>query len=268
MNPRHISAIIIRQFYLLRHSPTRLFQIVSWSSIEVILWGFITKYLGSVIGRGFSVVAVFLGAVVLWEFLGRAMQGVTVAFFEDVWSQNFLNMFASPLKVSEYITGLVLSSIVTTTLGMLFIVILAGLFFGLSLAALGFLLVPFLLTLFLFGITLGIFGASVVLRFGPSAEWLVWPIPALVSPFVGVFYPLSTLPLWMQRVSAVLPPSYVFEGMRAVLAGNAFDATSLSVGLLLAVFFVFLSSLFFLRVYRTALRTGRIARYSAESWGI
>ena len=92
--------------------------------------------------------------------------------------------------------------------------------FGLSFLAYGAALAPFLLVLFLTGIALGVSGAAIVLRLGPASEWLIWPIPTLVSPFAGVFYPLSILPAWMQAVAAVLPPSYVFEGMRAVVAGE------------------------------------------------
>jgi ABC-2 type transport system permease protein len=125
--------------------------------------------------------------------------------------------------------------------------------------------VPFLGVLFLFGIALGIFGAAVVLRLGPSAEWFIWPIPAIVSPFAGVFYPLATLPGWMQVIARVLPPSYVFENMRALVTGGVYSASALVWGLGLAVLYILLACLFFTRVYRHAVRTGLIARYSAES---
>ena len=124
---------------------------------------------------------------------------------------------------------------------------------------------PFLLVLFGFGIALGIFASALVLRLGPASEWLVWPLPALLSPFVGVFYPLATLPLWMQGVGHLLPPSYVFEGMRAVLAGRHVAAASLAGGAALAALDILLAGYFFTRVFRYAIRTGLLARYSAES---
>jgi ABC-2 type transport system permease protein len=206
-----------------------------------------------------------LGAVLLWDFLTRVMQGVTMAFFEDVWSRNFLNIFATPISISEYVGGLVLSSIATSSVGLVVMIAVAGAAFGLSLFVYGVLIVPFLLVLFLFGIALGIFGAAVVLRLGPSAEWFVWPIPAVVSPFAGVFYPVATLPPWMQLISRLLPPSYVFEGMRTLLAGGPFSGTSLLWGMGLAVLYILLACGFFMRVFRYAVRTGLIARYSAES---
>ena len=46
--------------------------------------------------------------MLLWDFFSRVMHGVTTAFFEDVWSRNFLNFFASPLTISEYLAGLVI----------------------------------------------------------------------------------------------------------------------------------------------------------------
>jgi ABC-2 type transport system permease protein len=126
-------------------------------------------------------------------------------------------------------------------------------------------LIPFLLVLFLSGVALGIFGSGLVLRLGPAAEWFVWPIPAIVSPFVGVFYPLSTLPPWMQCLAHLLPPSYVFEGMRIILGGGAAPGRMLALGVLLAAAYVVLACWFFARIYRYGVRTGLLARYSAEN---
>ena len=104
-----------------------------------------------------------------------------------------------------------------------------------------------------------------MLRLGPASEWLLWPIPALLSPFAAVFYPLAVLPHWMQWISHALPPAYVFEGMRARLAGQPFPALLLSEGSLVAVLELLLAAYFYGRVYRHAVRTGLLARYSAES---
>ena len=193
------------------------------------------------------------------------MQGVTTTFLEDVWSRNFLNLFATPLSISEYVAGLVVSSILTSLMGLAVMLVLASAAFGLSFLSYGLLLIPFLLVLFLFGIALGIFASAVVLRLGPASEWFVWPVPALISPFAGVFYPVATLPAWMQGLAHLLPPSYVFEGMRAILAGGELEAVSLLVGAALAVAYILLAYVFFARVHRRAIRTGLIARYSAET---
>jgi ABC-2 type transport system permease protein len=265
LRPRRVAAIVLRQAYLLRGSPARVLPLFAWVAIDVVLWGFITRYLNSVSAAGLDFVTVLLGAVLLWDFFGRVMQGVTMAFFEDVWSRNFLNVFSTPLSVPEYLAGLVLSSVMTSAVALAVMVALATVAFGLPVLAPGLLAVPFLLVLFVFGIALGIAGSAIVLRLGPAAEWLVWPIPAVLSPFAGVFYPLSTLPAWMRAISRLLPPSYVFEAMRELLAGRPVPGSALALGAALACGHLVLAGWFFVRVFRYAVRTGLLARYSAES---
>lgn len=262
---RRSLAIALRQFYLMRGSPTRLLPMVTWVAVDILLWGFITRYLNQVSHAGFDFVPALLGAVLMWDFFSRVMQGVTTAFLEDVWSRNFLNLFATPLRIGEYIGGLVLTSVLGSLIGLAIMLLLASGVFGFSFFAYGALLLPFLLVLFLFGIALGIVASAVVLRFGPASEWLVWPVPALLSPFVGVFYPLATLPGWMQAIGRCLPPSYVFEGMRSVVLHQGISVAGLAIGTALALLQIVAGAWFFAHVHRRALRSGLIARYSAES---
>jgi ABC-2 type transport system permease protein len=144
-------------------------------------------------------------------------------------------------------------------------IVLASAIFGLSFVSYGAVLFPFLLVLFLFGVALGIIGAAIVLRFGPATEWFIWPIPALVSPLAGVFYPLSTLPSWMQYAAHLLPPSYVFENLRAMVSGQSVSAAQLALSVGLCAIYVTGACSIFVRVYRHSVRTGLIARYSAET---
>jgi ABC-2 type transport system permease protein len=260
-----VAAVLLRHLYLLRGSPARVVPLFAWVAVDMVLWGFLTRYLNRVATAGFDFVPLLLGAVLLWDFFTRVMQGVSMAFFEDVWSRNFLNLFASPLSVPEYVLGLVISSVVTSLVGLAAMLGLATGVFGLSFLGYGVLLLPFLMTLFAFGIALGIVAIALVLRLGPAAEWLIWPIPALLAPFAGVFYPVSTLPAWMRAVSRALPPSYVFEGMRAVLAGGTVRLADLAWGGGLAVAYLALAGWTFARVHRHAVRTGLIGRYSAET---
>ena len=265
MKWRPIAGLIVRQFYLVRGSPVRILPMFAWVAIDIVLWGFITRYLNSVSASGINFVSTLLGAVLLWDLFTRVMQGITTAFLEDVWSRNFLNLFATPLSISDYVTGLVLTSLAASTVGLLAMLALAIPFFGLPFFAMGMLLVPFLLVLFCFGIALGIFASAMVLRLGPASEWLVWPMPALLSPFACVFYPLSVLPSWMRTVAYIVPPSYVFEGMRSVLAGGTLSLPLLACGAALAVAYIVCAGYFFHRVYRYAVRSGLLARYSAET---
>jgi ABC-2 type transport system permease protein len=265
MDGARTGAIVLRHFYLLRGSLTRVVPLFVWVAIDIVLWGYIARYLNGVAGATFDFVPVLLGAVLLWDFCSRVMYGVSTAFFEDVWARNFVNLFSTPLSLSEYLGGLVVSSMITSAVGLAVMLVLAAGVFGLSVLGYGPGIFSFVLILFLFGVALGILGSGVVLRLGPAAEWFVWPIPALVSPFVGVFYPLATLPPWMQHFARLLPPSYVFEGLRTILAGGATPVDMLTLGAVLAVMYVAIACWFFARIYRHAVRTGLLARYTAES---
>lgn len=260
-----IFAVVLRQYYLLRGSLTRFVPIFIWVGLDMILWGFFTNYLSGVASSDFPFVPTLLGAVLLWSFCQRMMHGVTMAFFEDVWSRNFLNMFVSPIGVGEYLAALVTTSIATSLLALLAMLLLATGIFGLSMFAYGVAILPFLLILFLFGLAIGILGCSLLLTKGPAAEWLIWPIPALISPFACVFYPLAVLPHWMQFVAGIVPPAYVFENIRTIMKGGAASTSDLAYGIALGALYVLIACLVFIRAYQRAVRTGLIARYSAES---
>lgn len=265
MRASRVLAVALRQLDLVRGSVSRVVPLFAWVAIDVVLWGFISRWLNTVATSGLDFVPTLLGAVLLWDFFSRVMHGVTMAFLEDVWTRNFLNVFASPISVAEYVAGLIVSAIATSAIGLVVMLALATAVFGLPVASYGLAALPFVAVLFLFGIALGVVGSAVVLKLGPAAEWFVWPVPALVSPFAGVFYPVETLPSWMQAISRALPPSYVFEALRAIVAGRPVSWASLALAILLAAGYVALAGWGFARTFRGAVRSGLLARYSAES---
>ncbi len=267
MNLSRIRAIFTRQLFLFRSNPTRLTGIFLWLVIDIVQWGFISKYLISLGKDNFSFVTVILGAIILWEFTTRVQQGIMMAFLEDLWTQNFLNFFASPLKVSEYLGGLILTSVTTGMAGFGVVAAIAGVIFGYNILKLGLMLLPFMFILLIFAIAIGIFVSAIIFRFGPSAEWLGWPIPLMISIFAGVYYPLSTLPVFLKNIALFIPPSYVFESMRGMLSSvmlvNCID--NLFIGAILSIIYLMAASYYFIIVYRRNLDSGSIARFNAES---
>ena len=267
MSTSRIYAVFIRQLFLLKSNPTRLVSMFLWIIMDVILWGFITKYLGTFGGATFSFANIILGAIILWGFMTRIEHGLMMAFLEDIWSRNFINYFASPLKISEYISGLVTTSITTGVCGLLAMLLIAGLCFGYNIFKIGLFLFPFLLILFIFGMAMGIFVSALIFRLGPAAEWMAWPIPLVLSIFSGVFYPISTLPSFLQVFSKAIPASYVFESMRAIVTTGLFStplAIRLFISLGLAFTYLLLTYFFFIRVYRYNLKHGTIGRFNIE----
>jgi ABC-2 type transport system permease protein len=267
MDLSKIYAIFIRQYFLIKNNPTRLASIFLWLVIDITEWGFISKYLSSLGYATFNYVSAVLGAIILMQFMTRIQQGVMSFFLEDIWTQNLINYFASPLKLSEYAAGLILSSIATAIIGFAIMIGISGLAFGYNLFNIGLLLLPYMVILFIFGMAMGIFITAVIFRLGPSAEWAGWPVPMVISLFSGVFYPIATLPPFMRAFAAILPSSYVFESMRGIISGQLPSQTLFSnlliAGILAAIYF-FAAYWFFARIYRYNLKHGTIARFNSE----
>lgn len=266
MSIKRILAIILRQYFLYKSNPVRLLGMFLWPFLTILQWGFLTKYLSALGKDTFSFVTVILGAVVVYEFMTRIMNGVMATFLEDVWSKNFLNVFSSPIKIEEYLLGLVLSSMIMGAINFLIISLVTGLFFKYNILKIGFILWILLFNLFLFGVALGIFITSVIFKLGPAAEWLGWPLPFILSIISGVFYPISTLPKVLQHISKIFPTAYVFETLRNILL----ERTNLSevfynleFSFMLSTLFLILNYVLFIKIYKQNLKSGAIARFSA-----
>jgi ABC-2 type transport system permease protein len=266
MHVRASYAIILRYWYLLLSTPQRFVQLFIWSTFDIVLWGFVSKYLGTFQMSGLNFTTVLLGSLIFWQFITRVQQNYIMVFLEDSWTRNFLNMFASPITITEYVTGIVLACLSTSAPAIIFGALVAALLFGLTVPplVLPFALFAFILTLF--AITLGILSTTILLRYGPTAEWFAWPVPAVIQPLVGVFYPIAVLPGWAQMIAHGLPPTYVFESLRVVLSGGPLEWKLVLTGIALSVLYLLVSVLLFQRMYHWALRTGAISRFGTESF--
>ena len=91
------------------------------------------------------------------------------------------------------------------------------LFFGFNLWGLGLALGFFFANLLLTSWSVGLVVSGFLLRHGLGAEELAWSFMFLLLPLCCVYYPVAVLPGWLQPVSWALPPTYVFEGLRAAL---------------------------------------------------
>ena len=67
---------------------------------------------------------------------------------------------------------------------------------------------------------LGILSASYLLVFkrGNPVNWAILGLSSVVG---GMMYPISVLPVWLQRVARLIPVTYSLEGMRAAILGHA-----------------------------------------------
>jgi len=222
-SPRRTAAMILRYWYLLRSSWPRFVDLVYWPTVQMITWGFLQYYIMQNAGGFFARAGgTFIGAVLLWDILFRGQLGFSISFMEEMWARNIGNLMMSPLRPFEFLSALMVMSLVRLSIGLVPVTILAVAFFGFNLYSMGFALVAFFINLMLTSWAVGIFVSGVVLRNGLGAENLAWSIMFLFMPLACVYYPVTTLPVWLQPVAWALPPTYVFEGMRALLIQHVF----------------------------------------------
>jgi ABC-2 type transport system permease protein len=221
---RRIAAMVARYWFLLRSSWPRLLELIYWPMVQLVMWGFLQLYIGQNAGYFARAGGTFIGAVLLWDILFRGQLGFSISFLEEMWSRNLANLMMSPLRPIEFVIAMMLMSIIRLLIGMVPVTLLAIGFFGFNLYELGFALVAFFFNLIITGWAVGIFVSGIVMRNGLGAENLAWTIMFLLMPLTCVYYPVAVLPHWLQVVAWSLPPTYVFEGMRALLIDHVFRA--------------------------------------------
>jgi len=227
MKLHRIHALIARHLFLYKRSLPRVMEIVYWPFLDLIVWGFITVYLMKFQGQLPGAVTFFLGALVLWDVLFRAQQGITISFLEEIWSRNLMNLFGSPLKPSEFLAATMVLSIFKVAMVSCVMVVAAYVFYSYNVFMIGLSLIPFVLNLIISGWIIGVLTTSLIMRFGQEAEVLAWGMVFLFQPISCVFYPIDILPAWLQVIAWANPAAHIFEGMRGVLTTGVLSASHL-----------------------------------------
>ena len=252
-----IGAMILRYWYLLMSSWPRLMELVYWPALQIITWGFLQNYISQNAGFFAQAGGTLIGAVILWDILFRGQLGFSISFLEEMWARNLGNLMMSPLKPIEFLISLMIMSLIRLAIGIIPMVILA-MFFKFNLFTLGLPLIAFFCNLIFTSWSLGIFVSGLVLRNGLGAESIVWTLMFGLMPLACVYYPVSVLPTWLQYVAWALPPTYVFEGMRALLFDHTFRADLMLTALAINVVLFIVSFAIFLGLLNSARRAGTL----------
>lgn len=251
-----IWTMVLRYAYLLRSSWPRILELAYWPTVQMILWGFITQFFMGHSDWVAQASGVLLSAVLLWDVLFRAQLGVSLPFFEELYSRNLGHLFVSPLRPIELVAALLGISLIRTVIGVGAAVLLAIPLYDFSLFSLGLPLIAFFANLMVLGCAIGVMISGLVLRYGLGAESLAWVGVFALAPVSGIYYPIETLPNWLQPISYALPSAHVFEGMRTVMFENRFPVDRLFYAVALNAVYTSLSVWLFLAMFRRARRDG------------
>jgi ABC-2 type transport system permease protein len=253
---RRIGAMVLRYLYLLRSSWPRVLEMVYWPTVQMVLWGFITRFFVTQSSWLAQAAGVLISAVLLWDVLYRGQLGVSLMFFEEMYARNLGHLFVSPLRPHEMALSLLCMSLIRTLISFGGASLLAVPLYHFSIYTLGFPLMLLFFNLLVMGWALGLLVVSLVMRYGLGAESLAWVAVFAIAPFSGVYYPIATLPGWLQPLAFVLPSSHVFEGMRAVMVNHVMRWDLLATAASLNAVYLAVAFVVFLLAFGSARRRG------------
>jgi len=256
--PHRIGAMILRYWYLLISSWPRLLELLYWPALQIVTWGLLQNYIVQNAGFFARAGGALIGAVILWDILFRGQLGFSISFLEEMWARNLGNLMMSPLKPIEFLISLMIMSLIRLAIGVIPMTLLAMIFFDFNFYGIGLPLIAFFCNLIFTSWSVGIFASGLVLRNGLGAESIVWTLMFAVMPLACIYYPVSVLPAWLQHVAWMLPPTYVFEGMRSLLIDQVFRADLMVEALAINAVLFAASFAIFLALLRAAKRHGSL----------
>lgn len=249
-------AVVIRHFYNFRHSLDRLSDSFYWPAMDIFLWGFTSVFITKQSGNIPELVTILLSGLILWTVVWRGQYEITVNLLEEIWSRNLVNLFASPLRIREWMAGVFLLGFLKMFISVGFSAFLAYVVYKTNIFILSFYLIPFMVSLLLTGWGFGLFVAGLIVYYGHKIQALAWSGVFLLVPFSGVYYPISTLPEWAQKVAHFVPTSYVFEGMRSIIFEQKVNLQPLIISILINIVFVVLGIIFFVFMFNKSKEKG------------
>ncbi|MGP6156862.1 MAG: ABC transporter permease [Vulcanimicrobiaceae bacterium] len=260
MEPSRIAAVFMRHAYEFRHNVNQMANMLYLPIMNIVLWGFFTVYLRQGEQLRPSIVSCLLGAIILWGLFNTFQREIATGFLEEVWSQNLVNLFGSPLTISEYAAGLVAANLVKVFAGFLAGSLVAWAFYHYDIFPALMAFMPFLLNLALFALAVGIVITGLILRYTTKIQAMAWSFAGLLMPLSCVLYPLTSLPGVLRPLAWMLPTTQSFEGMREAINAGTFSAPDFTWGFALNLAYVAFSVVFFRSMFESARSRGLLVK--------
>ncbi len=210
-----IWTIVLRHMRVWKRDPNLLLFMFYWPLLDIFVWGFLGSWIQqSQIATFQNYEMIALLGILLWQIIGRGCNIMILAFTEELWSNNIINLFSLPLRITEWMGGIIVFMAMMIMLTSLYCMSIIFLLYELSLCTVLKIFFIFFPPLFLSALWVGFICLSILFTLGKRGIELGYVIAWFLMPFSGAFYPIEVLPMWAQKFSALLPMSYVFQGMR------------------------------------------------------
>lgn len=257
MSWSRIRGVFLRYFYIAT-GISQVADLFYWPLIDIFLWGLTTMWLQTH-DQSLNIALVLMTGLIFWQIAWRGNYEISVNLLQEFWNRNLVNLFATPLTVTEWVIGVCLLGLCKILVSLAFGALVVYILYTLNVFTIGWAFLPYAASLMVFGWILGILASSIIIYWGQKVDMLAWMIAYLFAPFSAVFYPVSVMPQWMQTVAWTLPTTYIFEGMRSILKTGIFSWTDFLMSLGLNALYFLLALLFFQFMYKKS-RTKGLAR--------
>lgn len=245
MKIQRIWAVVSRHLYAYKRNLDRISDSFYWPAMEIIVWGLTGMWVTQSQSAIPNLVLAILTGIVFWQIVWRANYEISVNLLQEFWDQNLVNFFSSPLTINEWITAVLFLGLMKALLAAGFGAIVVFFLYQLNILAVGWMFLPFLISLIISGWIMGFLGSAFIVRYGQSVQTIAWTMGFIFAPFSAVYYPLHILPVWVQHISYFLPTVYIFEGMRSILFTHTLNVLFVAKSFALNIVYLFLSVVFF-----------------------
>lgn len=253
---RRIWGLIIRHLYAFARRWDKITDAFYWPTLDIITWGLTLFALERLGTSMMDTITMIIIAQILWYVIWRGQYEISVNVLEELWDENFGNLFTTPLTLLEWVLAMLILGFMKLILTVVFTAAVAYFVYAVNLFDLGISLLPFIANLLIMGWWVGLFLAGLFIRYGTNMQTLAWAGGFILMPFSAAYYPLSSLPIWMQNIAQYIPATYVFEGMRVVLATGRIPWGMITVSMMLNVFYFVLTLTYFVKAFRKAKLAG------------
>ncbi|MBI3984784.1 MAG: ABC transporter permease [Candidatus Levybacteria bacterium] len=256
MNINRIMAMVQRYFYNVKHSYDRLTDMFYWPMMDLLIWGLTGLYFAKLGGDSQHATTVLLTGIIFWIVTWRAQYEITTNLLSEMWDRNLVNIFASPLTVYEWISAVTIFGGLKMIISLLFSAGVAFLLYQYAFLQFGLWLFPIVVSLVITGWAAGFVVAAIIIRFGMKVQTIAWAGAYLIAPFSALYYPISVLPDWAQKVALIFPSSYIFEAMRQHIFTNTISVDKIVISFAINLVFLVLSICLFVLSFNKSKQMG------------
>ncbi len=239
-----VLAMVRRHFLLSFKRFNRLFSVVYWPFINIVIWG-ITSVWIQTLSDDPHIATTILTGLVLWQIVFRVNLETAKGLYEELLHHNIVNLFATPLTWLEWVVAVMIMGVINMVLVISVSATAVYVLYGINLLDLGNYLWLFMGLLLVSGWFIGFLICGLLIYWGLKAQDFIYSIGYVFAPFSAIFYPLAALPPVAQTIGRWLPTSYVFEAMRQLLKTGTFDQGLINTSIALNALYLAAALLFF-----------------------